>query len=127
MLVVVAALLVEGSRVLAARRHEPAGWEFPGGKVEAGESEPDAVTRECAEELGLRLRATDLVGEARDTGVTLRLWAVAAPHDAPQPLDHAELRWVEVEDLEDLGWLPLDRALLPAVRAHLDAAATGPR
>lgn len=117
--VVVATAVVRDGRVLAAQRAEPARWaglwELPGGSVEAGESEPEAVARECREELG-----TDVVVSTRlgtdlpiDVGL-LRVYAARLVPGAPEPraLEHTALRWVAPAELTDLRWLDADRAVL---------------
>ncbi len=119
---VVAALIVVDGRVLAARRGRPPGWEFPGGKVEAGETPAAAIERECAEELAVTVRARHEVAVASEDGITLRLWAVDVVTGAPRAMEHTELRWLDPTDLPALAgldWLGVDRALLPAVAAHL--------
>jgi 8-oxo-dGTP diphosphatase len=115
--VVGAALVVDG-RVLAARRVQPAGgWEFPGGKVEPGESDEDAIARECLEELAVEVRAVALLAAARDDWIELVLWQVALVSGVPVALhDHDELRWLAADELDSVGWLPVDRALLDVVR-----------
>ena len=120
--VVVGAVLVDGhSRVLAAERTE-GGWEFPGGKVEPGESEPEAVIRECQEELGVPVAldgALDGGQPIAGGGYELRLWTGRVVHGEPVPLVHARLRWVPVTELTELDWLPADRPFLPQVLARL--------
>jgi 8-oxo-dGTP diphosphatase len=128
---VVGAAIVEGDRVLVAQR---AGgpydglWEFPGGKVEPGESDLSALVRECAEELGVAIVPQDFLGEVLLDGVvgggapgasTLRVWWARSSGDAPVAHEHAQLRWVRAADLEALDWIPADRPLLPAVRTLL--------
>src|SRR5215468_3576177 len=117
---VVAAAIARDGRVLAARRSRPAavagGWEFPGGKVEAGESEPAALARECGEELGVALRLGRRLGAAVDGRIRLVLYAATLAAGEPRPLtDHDELRWLGADDLDEVGWLAVDRALLPHV------------
>jgi 8-oxo-dGTP diphosphatase len=118
---VVGAALVHDGRVLAARRCRPAalagGWEFPGGKVELDETDAVALARECLEELGVTVEIGGKLAEATDGGIRLTLYAAALTDGTPEPLeDHDELRWLTVGQLDDLAWLPIDRALLPAVR-----------
>nr|WP_239029461.1 NUDIX domain-containing protein [Pseudonocardia acidicola] len=127
--VVVATALVRDGRVLAARRSRPpelAGrWELPGGQVEPGESEPDAVARECREELGTAVRATGRL--STDLPIAPGLLRVHraefAPGAAePQPLDHSELRWVGPGELAELDWVDADRAVLGDLREVLTVA-----
>jgi 8-oxo-dGTP diphosphatase len=121
---VVAAAIVRGGLVLAARRNRPAdlagGWEFPGGKVEPGEDESAALVRECHEELGVDVAVGPRVGVARDQAIRLALYAASL--DAGEPMsgeDHDELRWLRPDQFGDVSWLPIDAELLPAVAAHL--------
>ena len=128
---VVAAALIDGSgRVLLQQR--PTGrshaglWEFPGGKVEAGESLETALLREIAEELGITLDPAGLepLSFASTPGnhhvvllYTCRAWA-----GEPQCLDAAELGWFSVSAIAALPLLPLDVPLARALRAVLTAS-----
>jgi 8-oxo-dGTP diphosphatase len=128
---VVGAAVVEGDRVLVAQRHGgpyDGRWEFPGGKVEPGESEIAGLVRECREELGLDVAPQAFVGEVVLDGVvaggpraasTMRLWWARAVGGRADALEHAELRWVRGDELDALDWIPADRPLLPAVRTLL--------
>ncbi|MBC9001485.1 (deoxy)nucleoside triphosphate pyrophosphohydrolase [Micromonospora aurantiaca] len=127
--VVVGAAIIEGGRVLACERSAPpevAGrWEFPGGKVEPGEAETDALARECAEELGVRVAVGARVG--RDVRMAhgrsvLRVYAARLLHgDEPEALEHAELRWLSAAELDSVDWLPADVPIVAALRPLLDA------
>lgn len=118
--VVVGAAIVRDGRVLAAQRRRPAScagrWELPGGGVEAGESEADALARECREELDLRVTVRERVGpEVRlPDGRVLRIHHCRAEDD-PTPREHDALTWVGPDQLHDLDWLDTDRAVLPAL------------
>jgi len=121
--IVVAAAIVSDGRVLAAQRSAPpelaGGWEFPGGKVERGEAPETALARECAEELGIRIKVGVRLGIATD-GVELHLYAAEIESGIPLPLqDHDKLRWVRPAELDDVAWLPVDAALLDVVRGLL--------
>jgi 8-oxo-dGTP diphosphatase len=116
--VVVGAALLRDGRVLAARRSAPeslaGGWEFPGGKVEAGESEAAAVVRECREELGIEvLCQTRVPGEWQiNAELVLRIYlAEIVAGEALPGEDHDQLRWLSRDELFDVDWLPAD---LPA-------------
>ncbi len=125
---VVGAAVVEGDRVLVAQRHGgpyDGCWEFPGGKVEAGESDLSALVREIAEELGVAIVPQAFLGEVLLDGVvgggapgasTLRVWSAGITGGRPVAHEHAQLRWVRADDLEGLAWIPAARPLLPAVR-----------
>ncbi len=117
-LVVVAAVIVEDGRVLACRRREgkaAAGrWEFPGGKVEPGEADAEALVREIREELGVGIHVTGHL-TTDDTGA-IRLVCLRAALDGERPVastDHDALDWVPLDRLGDVEWADPDR---PAVR-----------
>lgn len=128
---VVGAVLIDQGKLLAARRapHLARGglWEIPGGKVEAGEGDGEALERELAEELGVEVVAGEVVGEVVFSypDVQIRLVAVRATvvRGGLRLVDHDEVRWVGPEALDDLEWAPADRPLLPAIRALLIASA----
>jgi 8-oxo-dGTP diphosphatase len=119
--VVVAAAIERDGRYLAARRTKPdwaAGrWEFPGGKVEPGESEVDALVREIREELGVEIAVGIRVpGEwSLHDDLVLHLYVATLIDGDPQPLEHHdELRWLTPDEFDDLSWLESD---IDAVRA----------
>ena len=119
--VVVAGAIIRDTTVLVAQRNRPpelAGrWELPGGKVAAGETEPDALARELAEELGLEIddiAVGDRLGAdiALNDTTTLRAYHVRVLRGDPQPHDHRALRWVTATELPDVDWVPADRGWL---------------
>ncbi len=122
---VVGAALVRDGRVLASRRTEPphlAGlWEFPGGKVEPGESDVAAVERELREELlvdvavGERLGGDLLIGET----AVLRVYLCALLRREPALVDHDEHRWLGPDELLEVPWIPVDLPLVAELREHL--------
>nr|GID86796.1 DNA mismatch repair protein MutT [Actinoplanes derwentensis] len=124
---IVAAVIITAGRVLACERSAPpeaAGrWEFPGGKVEAGETEQAALARECAEELGVRVAVGDRVGPdvplAHGRAV-LRVYAVELLNgDVPEALEHRSMRWLAVDQLDSVPWLPADVPIVAELPALL--------
>jgi 8-oxo-dGTP diphosphatase len=126
-LIVVGAAIIQAGRVLACARTGPpevAGrWEFPGGKVEPGETEEAALVRECAEELGVRVEVDGRVGGDVPLGrgrSVLRVYtARLLDGSQPLPLAHAELRWLAADRLDTVPWLPADVPIVAAVRPLL--------
>ncbi len=132
--VVVGAALLRGDRVLAAQRSYPpelAGcWEFPGGKVGAGEDERAALARECREELGVEIAVGARLGEDTATSggrSVLRVYAARLVAGDPVAREHAALRWLCAGELDEVAWLDADRPLLPPLRVLLRATEASPR
>jgi 8-oxo-dGTP diphosphatase len=118
---VVAAVVRRGDTILVTRRPDraegPGQWEFPGGKVEPGESEPAALRREIREELGCDLAVGALVlrHEHRypELEVELAFYAGTLAADAaPEPIGVAEIAWAKVGTLASYDFLEADRAVL---------------
>lgn len=122
---VVAAAVVQHGRLLAARRADSAatagGWELPGGKVEPGESEQQALVREVREELGAEVRVVRrLDGEVALTPQsTLVTWVVDLLTGEPVPHEHDVLRWLCPEELDEVAWLPADVPFVEQLREPL--------
>jgi 8-oxo-dGTP diphosphatase len=117
--VVVGAAIVREGRVLAARRTAPARaagrWEFPGGKVEPGETEAESLVREIAEELGVRVVPHGWLGGEQPIGAryVLRVALATLEDDIePVPTEHDQLRWLGPGELDDVDWLDADRPFL---------------
>lgn len=123
--VIVGAAIVRAGRVLAAQRSTPAAaagrWEFPGGKVEPGETEHDALVRECEEELGVRVEVLSRIGTdvPMVNGSVLRLYLAHLVEGEPRALEHAELRWLPADELDTVPWLPADAPLAAALPPYL--------
>ncbi|MEW2359547.1 (deoxy)nucleoside triphosphate pyrophosphohydrolase [Spirillospora sp. NPDC029432] len=123
--VVVGAAIISGGRLLAAQRAEPAalagGWEFPGGKVDPGETDEDALVRECHEELGVKVALAERIGGDWPLvlGGVLRVWTAAVVEGEARALEHLALRWLGPDELYDVAWLPADLPIVEAVRPHL--------
>ena len=136
---IVAAAIVDSlskpTRLLTARRTAPVAvagmWEFPGGKIELGESCQEAVHREITEELGVSIElGSEIFGPLEqgwqlNDSAAMRVWFAEITSGSPEPLeDHDQLLWVDLnlEELEALPWIPAD---LPIVRAVLADAQAG--
>jgi 8-oxo-dGTP diphosphatase len=132
--VIVGAAIIEDGRVLACARSAPpevaGGWEFPGGKVDAGETEVDALVRECEEELGVHIAVGARVGDDVLLGhgrAVLKVYLARLLGDAaPHPHEHEELRWLGADELDSVAWLPADAPIAAALRPILTACPYGP-
>jgi 8-oxo-dGTP diphosphatase len=128
-LIVGAAIVADGC-VLACERSDPpemAGkWEFPGGKAEPGESDAQALVRECEEELAVLIEVGERVGPdipvAGGRGVLRVYLARLVGAAAPRPLEHSALRWLSADELHDVTWLPADAPIVAALAPLLRAA-----
>ena len=122
---VVGAAILDRGRVLAARRTAPrqaAGrWEFPGGKVEDGETAEGALVREIAEELGCTIAVTGWLDGAAPIGdshlLTVALARLVAGE--PSPREHDAVRWLDADRLDDVDWLDPDRPFLEELRERM--------
>ena len=121
-----AALLRDGPpQVLASRRTAPphlAGyWEFPGGKLEPGESDEQGLVRELREELGVEVTVGPRLGGDLLIGSTavLRVYTARIVAGEPALVDHDEHRWLTAAELDDVPWLPVDLPLVAELRTLL--------
>jgi len=123
-LVVAAALYGRDGRILIAQRppgkHMAGRWEFPGGKVDAGESEAAALARELREELGIEVTSSRpfmrLAHSYSDRDVELSMWIVEGFRGEPRSLDGQALKWVEPARLADEDILQADRPFVEALQ-----------
>jgi len=117
---VVAALIWDENRFLACQRpaHKARGllWEFVGGKVEPGETREQALIRECQEELAVTVAVQDVFMEVDhvypDLTVHLTLFNAAIAEGIPQKLEHNDLRWITVEEIDQYEFCPADEEIL---------------
>jgi 8-oxo-dGTP diphosphatase len=125
---VVAAVVRRGDEILISKRRDDAArggqWEFPGGKVEPGEAEPDALRREIDEELGCSVLVGPLLVRTAhrypDLEVQLAFFACElAPGPAPRPLGVAQLAWAKVGTLASYDFCEADRPVLATLEAAL--------
>ena len=121
MIDVTAAILVKDSKVLIAKRKpedkQPGKWEFPGGKIEAGESARECLKREMREEFGIDVRVGKFLGESiyDYPHGSIRLLAYLAEWQAGDIAlkDHADYTWAQCDRLSEFDFTPAD---LPFVR-----------
>ena len=122
---VVAALIWDENRFLACQR--PANkargllWEFVGGKVEPGETKEQALIRECQEELAVTVAVQDVFMDVThvypDLTVHLTLFNASIREGTPQKLEHNDIRWIKVDEIDGYDFCPADEVILRKLKA----------
>ncbi len=124
---VVAAVIRSGKRIFATQRGYgdwKDWWEFPGGKMEPGESPQEALEREIREELDAEIRVGELLRTVEwdypAFHLTLHCFWCSLASDDLHLLEHESARWLGAAELASVRWLPADEQLLPALSAALE-------
>lgn len=123
---VVAAIIRKGDRVFATQRgygEWKDWWEFPGGKMEAGETPQEALVREIKEELDADIS----IGRLLDTiewdyptfHLTMHCYICSLENAALHLNEHEAARWLRADELRSVNWLPADNQLLPLIEREL--------
>ena len=111
---VAVAVIKDGDFILATQRgygEFKGGWEFPGGKVEDGETPREALVREIEEELAAKIQVGDFIErldyDYPDFHVTLDcFWANLCPGEKISLLEHLDAKWLNKETIDEVEWLP---------------------
>lgn len=122
---VVGAVIVQDGLVLCAQRGSdgslPGLWEFPGGKIEPGESRETALKREISEELGCTVEVgrevTTTVHDYEFATVTLSTFYCQLVAGTPELTEHSSLQWLRPEEFETIEWAPADLPALAQIQA----------
>lgn len=122
----VAAVIMKEGRVFATQRgygEFKDGWEFPGGKVEAGESPEEALRREIREELEVEVNVGDLIDTIEYDypafHLSMKCYACTIAGGSPHLLEHEAARWLSADQLDSVAWLPADITLIPKIAGLL--------
>lgn len=124
MVEVVAGLVWRGDKFMICQRpkHKARGllWEFVGGKVERGESREDALIRECKEELDVIVKPLDVFCTVDhvypDITIRLILFNAEIVSGTPKFLEHADLKWITAEDIDNYQFCPADKEILERIK-----------
>lgn len=123
MIWVVGAAIVRAGTCLVARRgatqRDGGKWEFPGGKVEAGETGQEALVRELNEELGVTIAVGALLGRGEAADVVLDVYVATIVDGEPRVTEHDALRWLGPDDLFVLDWADADVPVVEPLAAYL--------
>lgn len=116
---VVAAIIHQGEKILATQRgygDYKGLWEFPGGKIESGETSEDAIRREIREELGVDISVEELVCTVEYDypafHLTMHCFWCSIAQGVPVLMEHQSARWLEKSEWESVEWLPADVEVL---------------
>lgn len=124
---VVAALIWDNEKFMICQRpaHKarPFLWEFVGGKVESGETKEQALIRECQEELAITLSVGDVfmevVHEYPDITIRLTLFNATITEGVPQKLEHNDIQWITVDEIDHYDFCPADTEILLQLKQQL--------
>lgn len=124
---VVAALIWDGDRFMACQRpaHKARGllWEFVGGKVEPGETGEEALIRECREELDVTVDVQGVfmkvLHEYPDLTVHLTLYNARIAEGTPRALEHHDIRWITVDEIDLYDFCPADDEILLKLKSGI--------
>ena len=120
---VVAAIIRQGNTIFTTQRgygDYKDGWEFPGGKIEPGETSEQALVREIQEELDMTVRVerhvTDVSYDYPQFHLEMGCYLCSIAEGTPRLLEHEEARWLAAEDIDSVDWLPADVLVVDALR-----------
>ena len=122
---VVAAIIRKGNMIFSTQRGYgdfKDGWEFPGGKIAEGESPEHAIVREIKEELNADIIVGDLLTTVEHDYPNFHLsmdcfWAELVPDSGMKLLEHEAAKWLSIDDIDSVDWLPADIKVVDAIKA----------
>ena len=124
---VVAAVIRSGDKIFATQRGYgdfKDGWEFPGGKIEEGETPQQALVREIREELNTDIEVGELIETVEYDYPTFHLsmdcfWCTLVSEKL-ELLEHEAAKWLAKEELDSVDWLPADKGLVESIRKGMN-------
>lgn len=123
---VVAALIINQDKVFATQRgygEFKDGWEFPGGKIEPGETPAEALKREIQEELDTEIQVeqplTTVEYEYPTFHLSMQCFLCKVERGNLTLLEHEAAKWLSYDELDDVAWLPADQLVVTEFRKYL--------
>jgi len=120
---VVAAIIRKDDRILATQRgygEFKGGYEFPGGKIEEGESKEGALIREIKEELDININITEFLHrveyEYESFNLIMDCYFANIKSGDIKLLEHSDMKWLKKEELDSLSWLPADVEIIEILK-----------
>ncbi len=127
---VVAAVIKKGNKILATQRgygEFKDGWEFPGGKIEAGETPAEAIVREIKEELDAKIKVEDNLGlieyDYPNFHLHMECFLCSLASADLTLLEHEDMKWLTAETMDNVDWLPADVEMAKKVQEILKTEA----
>lgn len=124
---VVAAIIIHDNKIFATQRgygEFKDGWEFPGGKIEPGETPQEALAREIKEELDIEIEVKDFLETVEydypEFHLSMDCFFCVIRSGELVLKEHEAAKWLTVETLDSVGWLPADKGLVEGIREYLD-------
>ena len=129
---VVAAIIRDGNKIFATQRgygEFKDGWEFPGGKVEEGETPQEALKREIEEELETEIEVgeylTTIEHDYPKFHLSMKCYWARIIEGKPVLLEHEAARWLSREELDSVAWLPADETIIDRIKESLENKKNG--
>lgn len=123
---VVAAVIYDGTKILATQRgsgNMAGKWEFPGGKIETGETHQQALKREIMEELGIIISTDSFLltieYDYSDFHLVMHCYKCGILFGAPRLLTHSSAKWISPQELDNIDWLPADIQVVDYLKKQL--------
>lgn len=123
---VVAAIIREGNKIFATQRgygDYKDGWEFPGGKIERGETSQQALVREIKEELDTEIVVGDYITTIEYDypafHLSMQCYWCTIVHGTPVLLEHEAARWLDEAHIDGVAWLPADKTVIPLIKRSI--------